>query len=236
MKTLDEVMSALEALGSETTKRTLVRHGAVEPFFGVKVGDLKPLQKQLKGQQELALELFATKIGDAQYLAGLVADGARMSRKELDRWASTASWWMISAYSVAWVACEHPEAVAIATKWTASKTEPVAVAGWSTLGAVASVWPDERLPIKEFRDLLKRCAQSIHSEKNRVKSAMNGFVIAVGTYVAPLADEAFATAKSIGGVEVDVGETACKVPLAVDAITKARRGLPVAPKRKAARC
>jgi len=52
-----EVMSRLEALGTEQTRRTFRRHGAVEPFFGVKVGDLKPLAKQLKGRQNLALEL-----------------------------------------------------------------------------------------------------------------------------------------------------------------------------------
>lgn len=234
--TLDEVMAALAAKGSETTKRTLARHGAVEPFFGVKVGDLKPLQKQLKGQQDLALALYATENGDAQYLAGLVADGAQLTRKELDRWASTASWWMISAYSVAWVACEHPDAIAIATKWTTSKQEHIAVSGWSTLAAVASVWSDEKLPVKDFRELLTRCQRSIAAEQNRVKWAMNGFVIAVGTYVAPLAEDALQAARSIGVVDVDVGDTACKVPVAVDAITKARRGQPVAPKRKTARC
>lgn len=43
LMTLDEVMARLEELGSEQTKNTLIRHGAQEPFFGVKVGDLKKL-------------------------------------------------------------------------------------------------------------------------------------------------------------------------------------------------
>jgi hypothetical protein len=41
--TLDQAMSELAALGSEQTKRTLARHGAKEPFFGVKIGDVKIL-------------------------------------------------------------------------------------------------------------------------------------------------------------------------------------------------
>jgi hypothetical protein len=34
---LDQVMTELEKFGSEQTKKVLTRHGAQEPFFGVKV-------------------------------------------------------------------------------------------------------------------------------------------------------------------------------------------------------
>jgi hypothetical protein len=38
---VSEVMAELEALGSESTRRTFRNHGAPEALFGVKVGDLK---------------------------------------------------------------------------------------------------------------------------------------------------------------------------------------------------
>jgi hypothetical protein len=38
--TVDEVMRELERLGNPTTKRTLMKHGAREPFFGVKIEEL----------------------------------------------------------------------------------------------------------------------------------------------------------------------------------------------------
>ena len=77
-------------------------------MFGVKIGDLKPMQKKLKGQQQLAMELYATKNSDAMYLAGLIANGSNMTRKQLDQWAKEASWHMIAGYSVPWVTAEHP--------------------------------------------------------------------------------------------------------------------------------
>jgi hypothetical protein len=43
--TLDQVMAALAAKGSEATKKMFVKRGAQEPFFGVKIADLKPLHK-----------------------------------------------------------------------------------------------------------------------------------------------------------------------------------------------
>lgn len=43
--TVEEVITGLEALGNEQTKKTHLRHGATEPLFGVKVGDLKKVLK-----------------------------------------------------------------------------------------------------------------------------------------------------------------------------------------------
>jgi 3-methyladenine DNA glycosylase AlkD len=136
---LKDVMTELERLGSESTKRTLMRHGAREPFFGVRIGDMKPLVKQLKGMQELALELFATGNGDAHYVAGMIADGSRMTKAQVDQWAKTASWDMISGTTVPWVASEHPDGFDLALKWIDSKNEQIARAGWNTLGALAAV-------------------------------------------------------------------------------------------------
>lgn len=233
---LDDVMKALAAKASPATKKTLLRHGAVEPFFGVRIGDLKPLQKQLKGQQELALELYATKNSDAMYLAGLIADGAQMTRAELDRWAKGATWHMIAGCTVPWVAAEHPQAVAVAQKWIDSPKELIATAGWATLASVVATVPDEKLPVKELEALLGRCAKSIKAAPDRVRYVMNSFVICCGTYVAPLGEKAIRTARSMGKVEVDMGDTACQVPDAESYILKSRRGAPVAPKRKSTRC
>jgi 3-methyladenine DNA glycosylase AlkD len=234
--TLAQVMSALAAKGREATKKILVKHGAREPFFGVKVADLKPLQKQLKGEQALALQLYATGNADAQYLAGMIADGAKMTPAQLTTWAETANWNMISGFTVAWVASEHPEGFALATKWIDAKQEAVAVAGWKTLGALAATVPDETLPVKKFAALLDRVAKTISTAPDDVRLAMNMFIIAVGTYVAPLGESALKTARQIGRVEADMGDTACKIPDAEPYILKCRRGAAIAPKRKTVRC
>lgn len=234
--TLDEVMAALKAKGSEQIKRILARHGAPESLLGVRIGDMKPIAKQIKGDQALALELYATGIGDAQYLAGMVADGRRMTAKQLQTWADSAAWDMISGYTVSWVASEHPDGFKLAVKWTKSKSEHVLRAGWATLSAIAATVPDEKLPVAQYGELLARVAKEIDRAPDGAKYSMNGFVISVGTYVAPLAARAMATAKKIGKVEIDCGDTDCKVPVAADYIVKCRRGAPVAPKRKTVRC
>jgi hypothetical protein len=65
---------------------------------------------------------------------------------------------------------------------------------------------------------------------------MNNFVIAVGTYVAPLSKQAKAAARQIGVVTVDMGDTACEVPLATASIAKADATGKAGKKRKTIRC
>lgn len=229
-------MSELAAKGTAQTKKTYLRHGAKEPFFGVKISDLKIIHKKIKGDQALAMELYATGNGDAQYLAGMVADGKKMTPAQLQKWVTTASWSMLCDYTVAWVTSEHPDGFAIALKWIDSPKEHVVTAGWNTLGALAATIPDDKLPVKQYSALLDRIAKTLKASTDCTRYAMNGFVIACGTYIAPLADKALATAKKIGRVECDMGDTACKVPEAESYILKSRRGAPVAPKRKTVRC
>lgn len=234
--TLNEAMSELEALGSEQTKKVLLRHGAIEPFFGVKIGDLKPLAKKLKGRQDLALELYATGNGDAQYLAGMIADGTAMTKPELNRWAKTAAWGLISGNTVAWVASEHTAGMPLALKWIDAKKESVVRSGWATLCAIVSIRPDDELPLDTISQLLDRVLREMPTATDDVRYTMNNFMICVGTYVAPLGEEAIQAAQTLGKVEIDMGQTACKVPDAEPYIIKSRRGKPIAPKRKTFRC
>ena len=65
MDTVSSVMTELKKKGSEQTRKIYHRHGAPCEMFGVKVGDLKPIAKRIRGQQELAYELYSTGNSDA---------------------------------------------------------------------------------------------------------------------------------------------------------------------------
>jgi 3-methyladenine DNA glycosylase AlkD len=236
MNTLSEVMQELESLGTEQTVKTFRRHGADGPMFGVKVGDLKQIVKKIKGNQSLALELWDSGNSDAMYLAGLVADGSKMTPKQLDGWAKSAWWQMLSEYSVPWVASEHPQAFSIAKKWMASKKAHIQSSGWCTYSAAISIRPDSELDLAEIEELLKTVENDIDQAIDRIRYVMNGFVISVGIYVKPMLSRAKATAERIGVVEVDVGDTACKVPLATEYIAKVEKAKRVGQKRKTAKC
>ncbi|MCB1025122.1 MAG: DNA alkylation repair protein [Acidobacteria bacterium] len=233
---LEEVMQELEGFGNAGTKKVLMKHGATEPFFGVKIADLKKTLKKIKGDQQLALKLFDTGNSDAMYLAGLVADGSKMTESELNSWAKKAYWYMISEYTVPWVASEHPNGWKLGLKWTNSSAENIASSGWSTLSALVSVKPDAELDIKAIGKLMTLVEKTIHSSQNRVRYTMNGFLISCAAFIAELSDEAIETAKRIGKVDVEMGGTACKVPFAPDYIEKIKARRQIGQKKKTVKC
>lgn len=237
MKTVKQVMTELKKKGNPLRIQTFANHGApTDKMFGVSVADMKAIAKKIKGQQELACELYETDNSDAMYLAGMVADGSLMTKKELDTWAKTANWMMISEYAVPKVATENKNARSLAMKWIKSKKEHIASCGWNTYSGHVTVTADEELDLKEIKALLKQIEKEVHTSQERVKYTMNGFVIAVGSYVLPLSKQAKATAKKIGKVDVDMGGTSCKVPVATEYIQKVEKAGKAGKKRKTIKC
>lgn len=234
--TVDEVLKELEGYGNEGTKKVLMKHGAREPFFGVKVQDLKKIQKKVKKDHELSLALYNTGNSDAMYLASLIADEKKISKSDLQDWANKAYWNMISEYAVPWIAAESQFGFELGMEWIDSKEENIAAAGWSTLASLASIKDDSELKVPAFSKLLDRVEKEVHLSQNRVGYTMNGFVIAIGSYIAELSDKAYAVAENIGKLTVNMGDTSCKVPLAKDYIKKVAEKGRIGKKRKQARC
>ena len=81
-----EILEELRPLGRESYKSVLLKHGVQEPCWGVKIEELKKIQKRIKHDYALSLELFDTGIHDVMYLAGLIANDARMTRANLQHW------------------------------------------------------------------------------------------------------------------------------------------------------
>src|SRR5260221_7127102 len=128
-----EILEELKPLGKESYKRVLVKnHWVKEPCFGVSVTELKKIQKLTGTDYQLALDLYDTGNYDAMYLAGLIADDARMTKKDLQGWAEKAYGGSLPGATVAWVAAEGPHGWEMALKWIESPKIPVASAGWAT--------------------------------------------------------------------------------------------------------
>jgi 3-methyladenine DNA glycosylase AlkD len=233
--TKDEVLSELSKMGSPSTKKILANHGAREPFFGVKVGDMKTIVKKVKNDHELSLALFSTGNYDAMYLAGLIADEKKISKKDLDAWVSK-SYAGIAEYTVPWIAAESAHGWELGLKWIESPKENIASAGWSCLANVVALLPDEQLDLGAIEKLLARIKKEIPSAQNRVRYAMNSFIIAVGAHVVSLTASAKQTASAIGPLTIAMDGAACKVPSAFDYIAKIEKMGRIGKKKKQARC
>ncbi|HBX51521.1 MAG: DNA alkylation repair protein [Bacteroidetes bacterium RIFOXYA12_FULL_35_11] len=218
--TVQEILKELEKLGDANTKKVLMTHGAKEPFFGVKVADLKNILKKTKKNHQLALDLYKTGNSDAMYLAGLMADETKVTKEQLEEWVEQAYWYYLSEFAVPWVTAESKYGFDMGIKWIASDKETIASAGWATLAQMTSLQQYSELDIEAYSKLLDKIEKEIGNAQPRVKYTMNGFVIAVGANIEALRNKAIKVAEKNGKVSVDMRGTACKVPVAKDYIQK----------------
>ncbi|MDH4473932.1 MAG: DNA alkylation repair protein [Fluviicola sp.] len=234
--TVEEVMTQLESYGSPSIKNILLKHGVKEPFFGVKVGDLKVIEKKVKKDHNLALGLFQTGNADAMYLAGLIADDSRMTKEDLQTWVNKAISANICEYTVPWVCAAGNYGFELGMEWIDSDEEHIATAGWNTLAGLTALKQDEELDLEAYRQLIARIEKTIHTAKNRERYSMNSFLISVGSSVTALTEDAKAAASRIGLVTVEMNGTACKVPNVIEYIGKVESKGKLGKKKKTLKC
>lgn len=143
---------------------------------------------------------------------------------------------MISEFTVPWIASESQYGFELAQEWIKSPEENIAAAGWATLASIIAIKEDHEIDIEMFSQLIQTASTNIHRTQNRVRYAMNNFIIAAGGYSPLLNPAAVDAASKIGVVTVDMGGTACKVPSAVDYIEKMKARGTLGKRRKSARC
>ena len=98
----------------------------------------------------------------------------------------------------------------------------MAGAGWATLSSLVALKDDADLDIAGLKRLLRRVQETIHQQPDPVRYAMNGFLISLGSYVQGLTDLVEEAAAKVGKVSVNMGNTDCKVPDALEYIRKVR--------------
>lgn len=235
--TATEILDEIKPLGRESYKRMLFKnYGVREPCFGVKIGDLKKVQKRIKVDYQLALDLYDTGNYDAMYLAGLIADDARMTKTDLRRWVERAYAGSLPGYTVPWVAAGSMHGHELAMEWIESPKPLVALAGWATLSFLVALKDDAELDLPELKRLLQRVQKTIHKAPDATRYGMNGFIIAVGSYVKSLTESAIQTGEAIGPVTADLGNNDCQVFFSPDYIRKVQEHGGIGKKRKTVKC
>lgn len=235
--TATEILAELESLGSESYKRTMMKnHGVKEPVAGVKIADLQKIRKRLKVNHALALDLYATGHYDAMYLAGLIADDARMTRDDLRRWAGAAYGGALPGFTVPWVAAGSLHGWEMGLEWIECERPTLVLAGWSTLACLARMKPDAELDLEAWRALLGRVEATVHEVSDLARYGMNGFLIATGCGIAGLTDRVLEAAGKIGPLTADLGNNACQVPDAADFVSKVAARGGIGKKQKSVKC
>ena len=218
---LKDVMATLKKLGKPSAAKTYQRHGAKDECYGVSFADLGKLTKKLKGDHQLAWDLWGTKISEARILGLMIADPVKLTAEQADAFVKDVHNRGYTYY-LACLVSRSPLASSKMKEWMKSDDEHVRSAGYNIVGVLAKDAPDS-LSDAEGKKLLATIEKEIHGSANWARYAMNMALIGVGINKPGLRKQVLEVAKRIGKVDVDVGDTSCQVPDAASYIAKAAK-------------
>ena len=174
-----KVVASLKRLGNKKTRDGMARYGLPSTnAFGVPVGKIQQLGKQLGRDHELAAALWDTAWYEARMLAAFIDEPERVTTAQMDRWARDFDNWgicdtvcfhLFDRTRHAWSKCES---------WANRKEEFVKRAAYALMACLAL--HDKKADDKEFLRYLPLIERAASDERNFVKKGVSWALRSIG--------------------------------------------------------
>ena len=175
-----EVLAWLERRGSRRVRDDLLpRYGITAPkAYGVKVGTLHTLARELGRDHALALALWPTGWYEARLLTAFIDEPERVTPAQMDRWAKDFDNWGIADTLCFHLFDRTPHAWSRVAAWTRRREEFVRRAGFALLASLAL--HDKVAPDAPFRRALALVERGAGDQRNFVKKAVSWALRSIG--------------------------------------------------------
>lgn len=176
---LDEALAALRARARPGQVEAMARFGLTgEGRLGLAVPTLRALAREFGRDQALALALWDIGIPDAQILAGMVAEPARLTAADMDRWVAGLRAWDVCDQACLNAFVKSPLGWDAIPRWAAREAEFEKRAGFALL-AVAAVHHKAR-PDADFLARLPLVEAAAGDGRHFVKKAVSWALRQIG--------------------------------------------------------
>lgn len=192
--TLQETLARLESLGNEKVRAQNNRNGAGDKQFGVRLGDIRKLAKEIKTNPELASALWETGNVDARLLAILLLKPKALSRDAVDRMVRSVNFAQVADWLTAYVVKSHPDKESLRQSWMNDDDPWAARAGWSLTAERIDKDPDGL----DLPALLDRIAAEMANAAAEVQWTMNFCLAGIGIHFPEHRARAIAIGERLG--------------------------------------
>ncbi len=127
---LDDALARLESMGTEKMREQNRRHGAGERQYGVRLGDIRKVAKEIKHDPDLAAELWKTDNVDARLLSILIVKPKDVPADDLDQMVRSATFTQVADWLNAYLVRKHPDREALRVRWLDDVDPMAARSGW----------------------------------------------------------------------------------------------------------
>lgn len=128
--TTNQILDQLKALSDKSTLTYNSKHGVGENQFGVKLGDIRKIAKDIKSDHPLALELWKTENFDARMLATLILKPKELTAQDLDTMVRSVKYARVADWLNSYVVKIHPDNETLRQQWMADNDPMALRSGW----------------------------------------------------------------------------------------------------------
>lgn len=146
--------------------------------FGVPMSALRPLARRLGRDHALAQALWNTEWLEARLLAGLIADPAQLTVRQMEAWAKQFDNWAVCDNTCLPLFDRTPLAWAMVERWARRRAEFVRRAAFATLAGLAI--HDRQAVDDRFVRLLPLLKRAAGDDRPYVKKAVNWALRQIG--------------------------------------------------------
>jgi 3-methyladenine DNA glycosylase AlkD len=193
---VDDVIASLKRLATKKVRDGMARYAIPsDNAFGVSVGTLQKLAKELGRNHDLAAALWETGWYEARMLACYVDDPARVTSGQMDRWSRDFDNWAI-VDTVCFVLFDRtPHAWRKVGQWATRREEFIRRAAFALLWGLTV--HDKKSGDEPFIDGLALVERAASDDRHFVKKSVNMALRAVGKRNSSLHAAALAVAKRL---------------------------------------
>jgi 3-methyladenine DNA glycosylase AlkD len=198
--TAPEVLAILRAQANPRNVQGMARYGiSTAGTLGVPVVEIRRLARQTGRSHTLAGELWASGIHEARILATIVDEPARVTRRQMDRWARDFDSWDVCDQACQNLFRYTPFAWAAAREWAGTKREFVRRAAFALMAGLTVKAKDA--PDEAFEAFLPLISGAATDPRKLVKKAVNWALRAIGKRNLRLRRAAIAAAEEIRNID-----------------------------------
>ena len=195
-RTAAEVVETLRRMGSKKERDGMARYAIPsDNAFGIAMGALLKLAKEIGPDHRLALGLWASGEYESKTLAALVGEPEQLTPALMDRWASEFDNWAICDTVCFTLFDRSPHAFGRIEAWAKRREENVKRGAFALLASVAL--HDKQSGDERFRPFLRTLEEGAADDRNFVKKGVLWALRGVAGRSRALHTESIALAKRL---------------------------------------
>ena len=176
---VDAVVNKLKRLGSDKYRDGMVRYAIpIDHAFGIAVGTLHKLAKEIGKDHELAAELWQTGWFEARMLATFIDEPQLVTPAQMNRWCRDFDSWAICDTVCFHLFDRSPHAYGKVGQWAKSNQEFVKRAAFALLACLSL--HDKKTDDEEFLRYLPLIEKAASDDRNFVKKGVSWALRAIG--------------------------------------------------------